>query len=398
MLWLCGPPGVGKTTAAWEIFCQLTRAQVPAGYADIDQLGMCYPEPATDPGRHRMKARNLAAVAANFQSAGARCLVVSGVADPHTGVPTGLFPHAALTLCRLRAGREELRRRFTGRGGGEAGLAEVLAEADILDAGGVAGECVDTSGLPAAEVARLVRERCGGWPVLTAAPAAGQEACGTQEAGGTHDTGGPGGRILLLCGVTGAGKSAAGFEIHLRCQRGGHTCAYIDLDQIGFCHPAPAHDPASHRVKAANLAALWRAYRAAGARHLVVTGQVEDETAAGIYATAVPEADITLCRLHAGPGELARRIARRGQGHGWDQPGDPLRGQSPARLARIAAGAAAADAALDRGGPGAVRVGTDGRTAGQVAGEIIARTGWPAATAGDLADGLERAHADAPER
>jgi uncharacterized protein YhfF len=29
---------------------------------DIDQLGMCYPEPASDPGRHRMKARNLGAV------------------------------------------------------------------------------------------------------------------------------------------------------------------------------------------------------------------------------------------------------------------------------------------------------------------------------------------------
>jgi hypothetical protein len=36
------------------------------GHVDIDQLSICYPEPASDPGRHRMKARNLHAVIASF--------------------------------------------------------------------------------------------------------------------------------------------------------------------------------------------------------------------------------------------------------------------------------------------------------------------------------------------
>jgi hypothetical protein len=59
VLWLYGPAGVGKTTAAWELFTELSRDGIPTGYVDIDQLGMCYaaptpdewaPEPATDPG------------------------------------------------------------------------------------------------------------------------------------------------------------------------------------------------------------------------------------------------------------------------------------------------------------------------------------------------------------
>ena len=80
-LWLCGPPGVGKTSVGWEIYSELVRSGIQTGYVDIDQLGMCYPELATDPGRHRMKTRNLGAVVAVYRAAEARCVVVSGVID-----------------------------------------------------------------------------------------------------------------------------------------------------------------------------------------------------------------------------------------------------------------------------------------------------------------------------
>ena len=43
LLWLCGPPGVGKTAVGWEIFSQLTCAGMEAGYVDIDQLGLYGP-------------------------------------------------------------------------------------------------------------------------------------------------------------------------------------------------------------------------------------------------------------------------------------------------------------------------------------------------------------------
>ncbi len=100
-----------------EIFSQLTRAGIETGYVDIDQLGMCYPEAASDPGLHRMKAQNLGSVVANFRAAGARCVIVSGVVDAAHGVHADMIPQAAVTVCRLRASRDELRQRFAGRRG-----------------------------------------------------------------------------------------------------------------------------------------------------------------------------------------------------------------------------------------------------------------------------------------
>jgi hypothetical protein len=128
MLWLCGPAGVGKSTVSWQLFTELTQAGVPAGFADTDQLCMCYPAPAWDPGRERIKAQNLDAVIASYRAAGARCLIVNGVVDPVAGVLRDLLPHAALTVCRLRADRDEIVRRFTERHGPSGDLDELIAD------------------------------------------------------------------------------------------------------------------------------------------------------------------------------------------------------------------------------------------------------------------------------
>ena len=42
----------------------------------------------------------------NYRAAGARCLIVNGVVDPVLGMHADLLPRAALTVCRLRAGRD----------------------------------------------------------------------------------------------------------------------------------------------------------------------------------------------------------------------------------------------------------------------------------------------------
>ncbi len=90
----------------------------------------------------------------------------------------------------------------------------------------------------------------------------------------------------MLRGPAGACKSAVGFEVYLRRLRAGLAAAYVDLDQIGFCRPAP--DPGNHRVKTRNLAAVWQTYRAAGAQCLISVGPVENDAAAQAYAAAVP--------------------------------------------------------------------------------------------------------------
>src|SRR4051794_23154297 len=116
VLWLTGIPGAGKTTVGFEVFAGLARDGVRSGFVDIDQLGMCYPEPEHDPGRYRLKAANLNAVVANFRAAGARGVVVAGVVHPDDAVEEALLPDATLTRRRLHVAPEALPERIDRRG------------------------------------------------------------------------------------------------------------------------------------------------------------------------------------------------------------------------------------------------------------------------------------------
>lgn len=387
VLWLYGPAGVGKTTVAWELFTQLTRDGTPTGYVDIDQLGMCYaaptsgewaPEPASDPGRHRMKTRNLDAVVANFQAAGARCMVVSGVVDAGRGVDVDLLPQAALTLCRLRSEPAELRQRIASRGRPSDQVDEVLRYADALDRNDLPGACIDTTGQRVADVLQLVRKHTDGWPNLTGSTG----APGSEAPDLSRPYGGPvtsQGQILWLCGTTAVGKSTVGWQIYEQVNRAGFRTAFVDLDQIGFYRPVPACDPGNHRLKAGNLAAIWQTYHASGAQRLIVVGPVDRPDSVRTYTTALPTATITLCRLHANRDQLTERIMLRGQGLGstWGMPGDELKGQSSALLRHVADDATADAEALESAAIGDLRIDTDGRPVQNIAQEILLRTGWP---------------------
>ncbi len=378
VLWLYGPAGVGKTTVGWEIFSRLTSDGVRAAFVDIDQLGMCYPEQPSDPGRHLLQARNLAAVVGNFAAAGARSVIVAGVVDPARGVPANAIPGAALVYCRLRADEAELRRRLAGRSGDtEAAKAaeaadEALREAAALDANNPTGLLAST---PAPR-------RPSRWPMKSSGgAAAGRPSSRPAPPPRRSGLAGPSAStaavpVLFLCGATGVGKSTVGFEIYMGDLRAGRTAAYLDLGQIGFCYPAA--DDAGHAVKAANLAAICANYEVAGARQLILVGPVESRQAAATYAAALPAANITLCRLHAGPDELQLRIAERGRGGTWPEPGDPLVGQSPGQLRWVAEKAARDAAELDRAAIGDLCIDTDGRSVSAVADLVVSRTGWRA--------------------
>jgi hypothetical protein len=252
-----------------------------------------------------------------------------------------------------------------------------------MDASDFANVCVDTTGVAAADVAGLVRDTCRDWPGFSASlpttrMASGVDITGPSDFTTTYAEGveGADGNILLICGPTGVGKSTVGFQLYLRYLHGGLTIGYVDLDQIAFVRPSPRDDPGLHRLKAGNLAAMWRTYHSAGARHLIATGPVENEAVLQTYIRALPAARVTVCRLHAGPADLTRRIMSRGKGGSWPQPGDPLHGRPAEYLRRVAAQAIAADDALERDGPGSTRVDTNERSVAEAADLIAAMTNW----------------------
>lgn len=151
----------------------------------------------------------------------------------------------------------------------------------------------------------------------------------------------------------------------------------LDLDQVGFLRPAHARDPGGHRLKAGNLAGIWRNFSASGARRLVLLGPLDRPEAAEIYRAALPETAITLCRMGVGRARLEERILRRGRGETpADLAGDGLKGRSRQALVEVCDRAWAEAVALERSGAADFSVDTDDRSGPEIAEEILGRSGW----------------------
>jgi hypothetical protein len=358
VLWLCGPPGVGKSTVAWKLFTGLPGA----GYVDIDQLGMCYPEIPSDPGRTVLEARILGRAVANFAAAGASCLIVSGYIDSRRGIHTEYLTPAALTVLRMRCDQAQLRRRLEIRARPDEQRESALREAAVFDHSALPYPCVDTSGRTVIEVLATVRDW---WP-----------GCPARQPGRWPNPVPTPGEILWLCGATAVGKSTIGWDVAEWSRRAGHTTGFVDLQQIGFLHPTPWQDPGNHRLKAANLAVVWANFHAYGARRLVVVGPVEHHRQIRLHNDALPAATMSLYRLHAHPDQLRERIRLRGLGGGPDIAGDELRGQPAAVLARAHEAAVRQAVALERANIGDVRIDTDGHGVADLTREIVQSIGW----------------------
>jgi pantothenate kinase-related protein Tda10 len=78
--------------------------------------------------------------------------------------------------------------------------------------------------------------------------------------------------VLWINGPEAIGKSTVAFVIFRQLSDAGTKTAFVDLDQVNLCYPAPEDDPGNYRVRADGLAAVWATFREEGARCMVIAG------------------------------------------------------------------------------------------------------------------------------
>ncbi|MDN2699296.1 AAA family ATPase [Janthinobacterium sp. SUN073] len=116
-VFLNGTVGVGKSTTAEHLGAHLIAHKIPHAVIDLDSIRQLWPAPEGDPFNLEIELLNLAAVAANFERAGAQCLVIAGVIE---NVSTAARYRAALrdgqlSICRLTAPAGTVEQRLRSR-------------------------------------------------------------------------------------------------------------------------------------------------------------------------------------------------------------------------------------------------------------------------------------------
>lgn len=166
--------------------------------------------------------------------------------------------------------------------------------------------------------------------------------------------------VLVISGPGGVGKSAAAYELSvlLRSRDIGH--AVIDTDGLDHVYPVPPDLP---RLTERNLAAVWASYRERGVSRLILTGVYLDRPDEVAWLErAIPGASFTFVRLVASEDTVLARVARRELGSGGADQGE----RSARQLAAMAADQR----------PEVLVLETDDRSVTEVAGRLLADSGW----------------------
>ncbi|MGF6822030.1 gluconate kinase [Microbacterium sp. ZKA21] len=352
LLWLTGPSGVGKSTVGWTLQQRLTRSGTPAAFIDADQLRNAA---GVEAGEDDFIADGLLALEPRFRAAGARLLIVAGIMDDEAHFAR-LLPGATrghVRVVHLGAADDTLIERIEKRRWNVELAPESVAYAHGFDTSWV-DLSLDTTRLPAHRIADAL---VGLAEDLIDSPGAQRPLVPESDAAAT---------VTLVSGAGGVGASTTGFLAFLKSAWAGESAGYIDSHQLGFFGDDP-HAATAVALRAENTAALVRVMADRGIAQVIVSG---DATTAHGLARALPGARTMW--LHASPDAIAARIRARAAGGGPPLAGDRRLGLSGAELA-----ASIAESVREAADPGfrpagSVVIDTDGCSAEQVAGQIIA--------------------------
>ena len=161
-----GTVGAGKTALAHALG---SAEGVAHAVIDLDEICRLSPAAPLDPFNHELELQNLASIVRNYRSAGAQRFFLAGVIEhPEESIryaealgSTGVF------FCRLTARPAVLVRRLTARHADDPDgmrwhLARAARLAKILDEAAIDDLVLDSSDIPAVELAHTVRG-CLGW-------------------------------------------------------------------------------------------------------------------------------------------------------------------------------------------------------------------------------------------
>jgi hypothetical protein len=171
-------------------------------------------------------------------------------------------------------------------------------------------------------------------------------------------------RVLVISGSMGSGKTTVLGEASDVLSARGIVHAAIDLDAMGSVLPPTA---ATRDVKYRNLASVWANYGALGVNRLLLAEAIESPDALARLRSAIPSADLLVCRLVADLDTMQQRIRLR-------EPG-MLQQQFLTRAKELAT--VLEDARLED-----FSIANQDRSVTAVARELLERAGWLADTIG----------------
>lgn len=166
--------------------------------------------------------------------------------------------------------------------------------------------------------------------------------------------------VLFIGGRSGVGKSTGAAEVFAQLAAAGVKHCLIEGDNLDMAHPIAWE----HGLAEANLAAMWRNYRALGYSRLIYTNTacVREDVTRFLVAALGDEPLMRAVLLTSSDTEADRRLALRELGSGWES--HSTRSRAVARELEAVTP------------PWVVRIDTNGRPVTDIARQIVDMLGW----------------------